>query len=121
MQLLHCLRDYVASSAIWHGLGFHTTSFFFQVDAISWLREETSKDSVNMFLAGVWWIWRSRNSSCLAHDTISVAKSVLFANRRGALLTKCFLVAGIIGAFGRTIAWHDSREDVIVFNVDGSF
>lgn len=50
-----------------------------------------------------------------------MAKSVLFANRRGALLTKCFLVAGIIGAFGRTIAWHDSREDVIVFNVDGSF
>lgn len=72
--ILHCLRDCVPSTVIWHALGFNSNYFLFQVDAITWLREQITKDSVNMFLAGVWWIWRCRNASCLA-------KTVILANR----------------------------------------
>lgn len=74
-----------------------------------------------MFLAGMWWIWRSRNAASLGHEPISVTNTVILANRWGTLLNVCFPLAGPQVILPRTVTWHGSRENITVLNVDGSY
>lgn len=60
--LLHCIRDCPLMKRIWVNLDFSDDSFFQQTNVHLWLKQGAIGSRNTLFLACVWWAWKSRNA-----------------------------------------------------------
>jgi len=67
--LMHCLHDCRFSTNIWINLGFSAQEFFSKGIAHIWIKNNAAATRSSLFLAGLWWTWRHRNSMCLNQET----------------------------------------------------
>lgn len=56
------------SQKIWGSLGLTEVVFYDVMDIKEWLHSGILLNSSHIFIAAVWWIWRSRNSFCLGSE-----------------------------------------------------
>lgn len=71
-SIFHCLRDCRFSREIWEKIGFTTNHLYSSDSALQWIKEGASSSQSILFLCGLWWIWRHRNSMCLGNETASL-------------------------------------------------
>ena len=68
--ILHCLKDCDYACSVWNNLGFHTVLKFYGTNLSFWLYSNGIGRNAFLFLAGLWFIWRARNS--LVFDLASI-------------------------------------------------
>ncbi|KAL6504418.1 hypothetical protein OROGR_026341 [Orobanche gracilis] len=56
-------------------MGFTTADFFDGSNAKDWVRHYSQGDNM-IFLATLWWVWRTRNSYCIAQDRKDLAYTI---------------------------------------------
>lgn len=116
---LHAVRDCKCSFDMWLSLGFGYQDYF-QLGLIDWIKEGIRDPREDVFLAGLWWIWRGRNHHLLAATRIERYQFLFRVNDLAANIRKCFHSDVAPHKQQRWVQWHPSLDPVAVLNVDGS-
>lgn len=119
-SFLHCVRDCNISKSMWYNLGFRTQEFFQLRDVVVFLRNGLSGPKTNMFLAGLWWAWRTRNSQLFNQEKFHLQKLISHVHVLFETLQRCFLDHSIEVRQEKWIKWDPMGEASFVLNVDGS-
>lgn len=117
---LHCVRDCHFSRIIWQRLGFTSNDFVTAALAYDWIKFGLSGTHSNTFIAGLWWVWRHRNSMCLSNENLSLIQ--LCSNIRSAAseITSAFSRDDSLTHSDRLVSWNSRNHEGHILNVDGS-
>jgi ribonuclease HI len=118
--ILHCLRDTSFSLNIWQHLGFLESSFFSAVSVTDWIKDGLNCSRAILFAAGLWWVWRHRNSMCLSDETLPLIRLISQIHSAADDIKSCFYKLNTIAPSVRHIRWNNSNFDCAILNVDGS-
>ena len=111
---LHCIRDCLTSTHLWHTLGFTSVEFFSNIDASSWLKQGLTSQSSNIFAAGVWY----QNSFCFSNFSIPAYRLAMEARNLSATLISCFSSSPTPTIVDKWVQWNSSNQPYIILNVD---
>ncbi|KAK2425147.1 hypothetical protein QL285_035429 [Trifolium repens] len=93
--------------------------FFQEGDAYVWIRHGLRGTSMFLFMAAIWWIWRTRNALCMANESTSV-----FSLKMGivdyALLLKNDPSKSHVNLNPQLVRWNVNGGTDMILNVDGS-
>lgn len=84
------------------------------------MRAVLSGDNLTKVLAGIWCAWCHRNVVTIGKKQEPLFKLIMDVNNIASLLGTVVQVQHRQCVPERWVAWHPSREDIIVLNVDGS-
>lgn len=90
------------------------------MDHVKWMKNELQKDSQPLFTACVWWVWRARNSHCIAKEITPSWKLQIAIQNLHETIKVCFHGADINEHSHQWVRWHSSRQQATILNVDGS-
>ncbi|GAU11845.1 hypothetical protein TSUD_75960 [Trifolium subterraneum] len=116
---LHCLRDCDFVYTIWKSLGFTDHNFFQEVDSSSWLRNGLSCSSMFLFMAAIWWIWRTRNALCLDNELVPQFSLKMRIVDYALLLKNCHFNYQVT-TLPKIVRWNALGGTSMILNVDRS-
>jgi hypothetical protein len=119
-SLFHCIRNCKFSNIVWHKIGFNSPDCFLTSTIIDWIKKGISSHHSNIFLAGLWWIWRHRNLMCLNNETWSVYRLSNAINSTAEIITSCVQTDTNSSPTPRLIRWNNGNHVCSILNVDGS-
>lgn len=101
-------------------IGFTDPSFFAASNVRDWIKEELNGLRVILFVAGLWWVWRYRNSMCLNDEAIHINKLLLQIHTLAEDIKFCFYQSIPAASSVRHIRWNNDNFDCQILNVNGS-
>lgn len=119
-DLLHCLRDCPMVRRIWQHLGFIESSFLQQSDVHIWLKQGATGSNNTLFIACVWWVWKSRNAKCFNEESIPFTRLFLSIINLAQIFKICFQKGDTLPNSVRQITWQGNDREGTILNVDGS-
>jgi ribonuclease HI len=117
---LHCLRDCRFSSQICNRLGFADQNFYSEFNPHTWIKNHAAGTLSSLFLAGLWWTWRNRNSMCLSHESLSLPRIIFNIHSSVDDIETAFHSAAPVQHSEQTVRWNSNNANCVVLNVDGS-
>lgn len=118
--LLHCIRDCARVRRIWVSLGFIDSSFYQQTNVHIWLKHGATGPKDNLFLACIWWSWKSRNAKCFNNEDISHQRLLSSILNLADVLRACFNTGENASQPIRHVTWLQQDREGAILNVDGS-
>jgi len=88
--IFHCTRDYSTAKKVWHSLGFTDINFFSKLNLEDWIRTSSTSPSTCLFLAGVWWNWRTCNFVYVGKETIFLFQVLEETRTLASIMEICF-------------------------------
>ncbi|GKV26433.1 hypothetical protein SLEP1_g35733 [Rubroshorea leprosula] len=126
---LHLLRDCYYSRLVWDATN-SLLGDFFQLDFVPWLRKNSSKSRMgpcasdswsSIFLATIWYLWKSRNKLIFEEQRVSPLAIVQQASKLAWEIKLAFAAqATLISKAPRWISWSPLPQNFFKLNTDGS-
>lgn len=110
----HILRDCPLSKIHWRSLKFDS------IDFTTWLQTGVQGNNSPLFVVGVWWNWKARNSICIAHKYFPLYKLKMEVCNLASMILAIKTCMASNSMTTRWVSWHPTREDCVILNVDGS-
>lgn len=117
---MHCVRDCTLSKQIWGALGMTSMEFQQAHDFFTWQQRALDGSEGPRFVADLWYAWCARNAKCIGGEDIPLQKILRDVKIMEQAIARGFRFQHHTERTARWVTWHQSREDVVVLNVDGS-
>jgi len=111
---LHCVRDCTHSKHLWQHAEFNQSDFFFNEDAINWIKNGVMGPYSFLFAATIWWAWRNRNMTCLGNENWT--KDKLSFNIQGMVdtLKACYSSISNTTDEDQFIKWNNNNHSCVI-------
>lgn len=90
------------------------------MDHVIWLQKGISDARAEVFLAGIWWIWRARNLHSIQNEIMHLHLFTSQAYNLAGFIQMCFMAPAATTRPQRWVAWHPQSLAATILNVDGS-
>jgi len=117
---LHCVRDCTHSKYLWRQAGFNQSNFFFNDDAINWIKNGVMGPYSFLFAATIWWAWMNRNMMFLDNENWSNAKLSFNIQSMVDTVKTCYPSISNTTDEDQFIKWNNNNHPCVILNVDGS-
>jgi len=117
---LHCVRDRNQSRILWQQVGFTRSNFFSNENTHDWLKNGSLGPLSRLFVATLWWVWRTMNMTCLGNENWSTTCLTLDIHDIVNTLNSCYTIVTNVAPETISVKWNNNNYSGVILNVDGS-